>query len=127
MICMIYVILRKQSFRTSLDMSFVLICYTCLYFLTVFPELFSKTTVTLLYDVISVPPSQYCTSSLHYHIVLLSVIILYFYPSQYCTSLHYHVVFSIMAHFYAKLRGAVYFPKLSIRTFCSYCYVLLAL
>jgi hypothetical protein len=61
-----------------------------LYFPTVFLELFSKTTVTLLYGVISVPSSQYCTS-LCYHVVLLSVIMLYFCPSQYCTSLCYHI------------------------------------
>jgi hypothetical protein len=114
---------RKQSFCTSLDTSFILLCYTLLYFPTVFSELFSKTTVTLLYGVISVPSSQYCTS-LCYHVVLLAVIMLYLCPSQYCTSLCYHIVFSIMTFFYAKLQGVVYFPKLSIRTFGSYCCVL---
>jgi hypothetical protein len=56
----------------------------------VLPKLFCKTTVTLLYGVISVPSSQYCTS-LRYHIILLSVIMLYFCPSQYCTFLGYHI------------------------------------
>jgi hypothetical protein len=62
-----------------------------LYFLMVFLELFSKTTVTLLYDVILVPPSQYCTS-LCYLVVLLSIIMLYFNLSQYCTSLCHNIV-----------------------------------
>jgi hypothetical protein len=81
---------RKQSFCTSLDMSFVLLWYTGLYFPMVFLELFSKTMVTLLYGAISVPSSQYCTS-LCYHIALLSIIMLYFCPSQYCTFLCYHI------------------------------------
>jgi hypothetical protein len=110
---------RKQSFRTSLDMSFVLLWYMGLYFPMVFLELFSKTMVTLLYDVISVPPSQYCTS-LCYLVVLLSIIMLYFHLSQYCTYLCYHVVFFIMTYFYAKLWGVIYFPQLSIRTFNSH-------
>jgi hypothetical protein len=98
---------RKQSFRTSLDTFFILLCYTLLYFRMVFPELFSKTTVTLLYGVISVPSSQYCTS-LCYHVVLLSVIMLYFCSSQYCTSLSYHIVFSIMTYFLCKItRGRI--------------------
>jgi hypothetical protein len=82
---------RKQSFHTFLDTSFVLLCYTFFYFPTVFLELFSKIMVTLLYSVILVPLSQYCTS-LHYYVVLLSIVMLYFSPSQYCTSLHYYVV-----------------------------------
>jgi hypothetical protein len=98
---------KKQSFRTSLDTSFILLCYTLLYFPTVFSELFSKTTINLLYDVISIPSSQYCTS-LCYHVVLLSVIMLYFWPSQYCTSLCYHIVFSIMTYFLCKItRGRI--------------------
>jgi hypothetical protein len=68
---------------------------------------FSKTMVTLLYGVLLVPPSQYCTS-LCYHVVLSSVIMLYFPPSQYCTSLRYYVVFSIMIHFLCKItRGRI--------------------
>jgi hypothetical protein len=78
-----------------------------LYF--VLPELFSETKVTFLYVVLSVPLSQYCTSSLRYHIVLFSIIMLYFHPSQYCTSRRYYVVFSIIAHIHAKLWGAYNF------------------
>jgi hypothetical protein len=123
-------ILRKQSFCTFLDMFCVLLWYTGLYFPMVFLEIFSKTTVTLLYDIISVPPSQYCTF-LNYHVVLLSIIMLYFHLSLYCTFLRHNIVlpsviifFFFMTHFYAKLWGAVYFPKLSIHTFSSYCCVL---
>jgi hypothetical protein len=63
---------------------------------------FSKIMVTLLYGVLLVPPSQYCTS-LCYYVVLSSVIMLYFPPSQYCTFLQYYVIFSIMIHFLCKI------------------------
>jgi hypothetical protein len=120
---------RKQSSCTSLDTSFILLCYTFLYFSTVFLELFSKTMVTLLYSVILVPLSQYCTSlhyyavllsivmlyfspsqyctSLHYYVVLLSIVMLYFSPSQYCTSLYYRVIFSIMTFLCKITRGLI--------------------
>jgi hypothetical protein len=120
MICMIYVRPEKTEFsyflrfltRTSLLFVFVLL-----------DKLFTKTMVTLLYNVLLVSPSPYYTS-LRYYVVLPSVIMLYFPPSQYYTSLRYHVVFSIMNYFYAKLWWVVYFSKLSIHTFCSYCCVL---
>jgi hypothetical protein len=74
---------RKQSFRTSYYMYLVLLCYTRLYFRMVFQEFFNKITVTSLYGVLLVPPSQYCTS-LRYHVVLLLL--------SYCTSLHHNIV-----------------------------------
>jgi hypothetical protein len=130
MICMIYVRPEKQSFRTSLDMSFVLLYYTGLYFPMVFLELFSKTTVTLLYGAILVSSSQNCTS-LRYHVVLLSVIMLYFYPSQYCTSLCYHICIfhhDLFPYFpltdfiiFLALHVKVALPKLNICTFCPHC------
>jgi hypothetical protein len=62
-----------------------------------------------------------------HNIVLPSVIMLYFCPSQYRTSLRYHVVCSIITHLFTKLQRVVYYPKLSIHTFCSYCCVLLVI
>jgi hypothetical protein len=67
-----------------------------------------------------------------HNIVLLFVIMLYFSPLLYCTSVRHNIVlpsviilyFPSWLIFYAKLQGVVYFPKLSIRTFCSYCCVL---
>jgi hypothetical protein len=67
-----------------------------------------------------------------HNIVLLFVITLYFSPLLCCTFVRHNIVlpsviilyFPSWLIFYAKLQGVVYFPKLSIRTFCSYCCVL---
>jgi hypothetical protein len=67
-----------------------------------------------------------------HNIVLLFVIMLYFSLLLCCTSVRHNIVLSsvIILYFlswlifYAKLQGVVYFPKPSIRTFCSYCCVL---
>jgi hypothetical protein len=74
---------RKQSFCTYVDTYLVLLGYMRLYFTMVFQDFFSKTTVTLLYGIFLVPPSQYCTS-LCYHVVLPLL--------SYCTSLNHNIV-----------------------------------
>jgi hypothetical protein len=84
----------RQSFHTSQNMYLVLLSYTCLYFLTVFQGLFSKTIITLLYVVLSVAPSQYCASR-YYHVVLP--------PLSCCTSLHHNIVlFSFIMLYFAS-------------------------
>jgi hypothetical protein len=111
-------------------MSFVLLWYTGLYFRMVFQEFFSKTTVTSLYGVLLVPSSQYCTS-LRYHVVLLSIIMLYFCPSQYCTSVYYHICIfhhDLFPYFpltdfiiFLALHVKVALPKLNTCTSCRHC------
>jgi hypothetical protein len=123
-------VLRKQSFRTTVDTYLVLLCYMRLYFPMVFQDFFSKTTVTSLYGVFLVPPSQYCTS-LRYHVVLLSIIMLYFCPSQYCTSLCYHICIfhhDLFSYFplsdfiiFLALHVKVALPKLKTYTSCRHC------
>jgi hypothetical protein len=76
-------------------MYLILLCYMCLYFRMMFQELFCKRTVTLLYGVLLVPPSQYCTFP-RYHVVLPIVTILYF-PLLSCC------IFSIMTPFLCKI------------------------
>jgi hypothetical protein len=129
----------RQSFHTSQDMYlyFFVIhvntsrrCFKDWNFIIRCPF---GSTVTVLYF----PPLSYytyplfsCCTSLYHNIVLLSVIVLHLLSC--CTSLCHNIVlsfviilyFSSWILFYAKLWGDVYFPKLSIRTFCSYYCVL---
>jgi hypothetical protein len=61
-----------------------------------------------------------CCTFLRYHVALPSIII-FVLSSIICCIFHHNSLL------YVKLRGDAYLPKLSIRTFCSYCCVLLVI
>jgi hypothetical protein len=91
----------KLSFHTSQNMYLVLHCYVCLYFSTVFQEIFCKTMV-IYYRVLF---------WFHRHnIVLPSITMLYFPLSQYYTSPRYHIVFFYHELFLCTIYEGLYTP-----------------